>query len=83
MLADAHPDMPVAWAKDAAETPSLLSPFWLNYSTIVLYEKACRVLFCKLYPKKVTIRSTLTPTALSVSFMSVHANLANETELNI
>jgi hypothetical protein len=45
-----HPAKMAEWAKDDAATPSLTSPFWRNFSTIVFYDTASRVIVCTLYP---------------------------------
>ena len=39
------------WSQDDAENPSLDSPFWCNYSTIVMYDSK-GVILCRLYPKR-------------------------------
>jgi hypothetical protein len=46
----ANPALLAAWAKDDAAAPSLTSPFWRNFSTIVFYDTASRVIACTLYP---------------------------------
>jgi hypothetical protein len=47
-----------AWCQDDPENPSLTSPFWCNFSTIVLYDTISSVIKCKLYPTIISSHPT-------------------------